>query len=224
MRRLTPLESCGGPYSHVFRYKFVCISRETQLFSISKGGGARVTMSVILASTAGFVVLLGITFTILLKKLSPSGKAVELPGDWDKLYSASRYKPMERLLDREDYRFVSSQAVNGRGLARRLRASRIAIFRGYARCLARDFSRVSCALRVLMVHAQVDRSPLAGLLIKQQLQFNWNMMSLEVRLALHGLGWTAPELDISNLVDALDSIGAQLRALAVTVQPAATVA
>ena len=180
-------------------------------------------MSVILASTAGVVILLGIAFTILLRKLSPSVERAALPADWEKLYVGSRYKPMERLLDRDDYRLLAAQPGNGR-LVRRLRANRIAIFRGYARCLSRDFSRVSCALRMLMVHAQMDRSSLTGLLLKQELQFRVNMMSLEVRLALHGLGWTAPELDVSSLVDALDAMGAQLRALAATLQPAAVAA
>lgn len=181
-------------------------------------------MSLILLSTAGLVVLVGITLTILLKKLSSSAQRATLPADWEKLYAGSRYKPMQRLLDPVDYGFLASRPGDGRRMARRLRANRVAIFRGYVRCLSRDFSRVSCALRVLMVHAQMDRSSLAGLLLKQQLLFSLNMASLEVRLALHSLGWTVPSLDVRSLVDALDAMRAQLRALALTVQPAAAAA
>jgi hypothetical protein len=131
---------------------------------------------------------------------------------------------MERLLDPMDYRFLESQSCYSRGMARRLRANRIGIFRGYARCLARDFSRVSTALKMLMVHAPVDRSALAGLLLKQRLLFTGNMMSLEVQLMLHGLGWSAPSVDVRSLVEALDAMRTQLRVLAATAQPSASAA
>jgi hypothetical protein len=101
----------------------------------------------------------------------------------------------------------------------RFRANRIAIFRGYARCLGRDFARVSSALKVLMVQASVDRSALARLMVKQRLLFNYTMMSLEVKLALHTFGWSAPTVDVRNLVSVLDAMRTQLRALAVAGEP-----
>jgi len=182
-------------------------------------------MSLIMLSATGAFVLLGIAFIVLFRKLSSgSSQKSALPVDWDSIYVASRYKPMERLLDPMDYRFLESQSCYSRGMARRLRANRIGIFRGYAHCLARDFSRVSNALKMLMIHAPVDRSALAGLLLKQRLLFTGNMMSLEVQLMLHGLGWSAPKVDVRSLVEALDAMRTQLRVLAATAQPSASAA
>jgi hypothetical protein len=73
-----------------------------------------------------------------------------------------------------------------------------------------------------MIHAPVDRSALAGMLLKQRLMFSVAMMSLEFRLVLHSFGWSAP--DVRNLVEALDALRAQLRAIALTVQPSASAA
>jgi hypothetical protein len=181
-------------------------------------------MSLIMLSATGAFVFLGIAFIVLFRKLWSGGQKPALPADWDSIYLASRYKPMERLLDPMDFRFLESQTCYSRGMARRLRANRISIFRGYSRCLARDFSRVSNALKMLMVHAPVDRSALAGLLLKQRLLFTGNMMSLEAQLMLHGLGWSAPRVDVRSLVEALDAMRTQLRVLAATAQPSASAA
>ena len=128
---------------------------------------------------------------------------------------------MERLLGAEDYRFLAAHQGCNRKMARKVRANRIQIFRGYARCLGRDFARVSSALKMLMVHARADRSSLAGLILKQQLLFTLNMSAIEFRLVLHSFGWSAPALDVRSLVESLDTMCAQLRALAVSAQPAA---
>jgi hypothetical protein len=104
-------------------------------------------------------------------------------------------------------------------MGRRFRANRIAAFRGYARCLGKDFSRVSSALKAVMIHASTDRSALAGLLLKQKLTFSYAMMTLEVKLALHSIGWSAPTVDVRDLISALDAMSAQLRALTVVAEP-----
>lgn len=131
---------------------------------------------------------------------------------------------MERLLSAEDYRFVATHRGCDRKMARKVRANRILVFRGYARCLGRDFARVSSALKMLMVHAPADRSSLAGLILKQQLLFTMNMTAIEFRLVLHSFGWSAPNVDVRSLVESLDAMCAQLRALALSVQPAASAA
>jgi len=131
---------------------------------------------------------------------------------------------MERLLDPADGSFLALEPGCSRSMMRRFRASRLGIFRGYARCLGRDFTRVSNALKMLMIHAPVDRSALVGLLVKQRLMFSVGMVSLQVRLVLHGFGWSAPQADIRNLVEALDAMRSQLRVLALTMQPSASAA
>ena len=181
-------------------------------------------MNFILLSSAGVFVFLGMAFLVLFRKLSSGNRETGFPEDLDNLFAPSRYKPMERLLDPADGCFLASQAGCNRGIMRRFRASRLGIFRGYARCLGRDFTRVSNALKMLMIHAPVDRSALAGMLLKQRLMFSVGMMSLQVRLVLYSFGWSAPKADISNLVETLDALRTQLRVLALTMQPSASAA
>jgi|SRR5579862_6860887 len=176
-------------------------------------------MTLILMSAIGIVAFVGLLFLYLFKTVLSGGRKEALPGDWENIFAPARYKPMERLLDPADQEFLASQPSYGRRMGRRFRSNRVAIFRGYARCLSRDFSRVSSALKVVMVHASVDRSALAGLLFKQRFLFSYTMFSLEVKLTLHSFGWSAPTVDVRNLVDALDAMCAQLRALSAVAQP-----
>lgn len=176
-------------------------------------------MSVILMSAAGVGVLLGLAFLFLFRKVMSGARKEVFAGDLENIFAPSRYKPMERLLDPGDREFLAAQPSYSRRLGRRFRANRVAAFRGYARCLGKDFSRVSNALKALMIHASADRSALAGLLLKQRLTFSYAMMSLEVKLTLHSLGLSAPTVDVRELVGALDAMRAQLQALAVVAEP-----
>jgi len=176
-------------------------------------------MNVILISAAGIGVLLALAFLFLFRTAMSGTRREALPGDLENIFAPSRYKPMERLLDPADHEFLAAQPSYSRRMGRRFRANRIAVFRGYARCLGKDFSRVSGALKALMIHASVDRSALAGLLLKQRMLFSYTMMSLEVKLALHSFGFSAPAVDVRELVGALDAMCAQLRALAVVAEP-----
>jgi hypothetical protein len=176
-------------------------------------------MNLIWMSAAGIAVLLGLAFLFLFRTIASGSRKEALPKDWENVFTSSRYRPMERLLDPVDQEFLALQPSYSRRMGRRFRANRIAIFRGYTRCLGKDFARVSDALKVFMVHASVDRSALAGLLLKQRLLFSYTMMSLEVKLALHSFGWTAPTVDVRNLVGVLDVMRAQLLALAPVAEP-----
>jgi hypothetical protein len=181
-------------------------------------------MSAILLSVTGVFVLLGVVFAVLLTRLSYRSRKSVIPADWDIVHVASRYKPMERLLDAVDFRFLQSEPGYSRRMARRLRAQRVEILRGYARSMGRDFTRVSNALKLVMVHASVDRSALAGLLLKQRLLFSMNMMSLEARVTLHSFGLSVPQVDVRGLVESLDTMRTQLQVLAAAAQPAASAA
>lgn len=176
-------------------------------------------MNIVLFSASAVFVSLGIAFILLFKRLASRPARLEQSRDWENLFSPIRYKPMERLLDAAEYRFLESQPGYGGKLLRQFRSGRVNIFRGYARCLRHDFARVSTALKLLMLHAPTDRSALAGLILKQRLVFDMNMASLEFRLTLHSLGFRSPKIDVRELVEALDAMRTQLRALAVTAQP-----
>ena len=176
-------------------------------------------MSLILLSSVGIFVFLGIAFLVLFRKLSSGNRETAFSGDLESLFAPSRYKPMERLLDPADGSFLALEPGCSRSMMRRFRASRLGIFRGYARCLGRDFTRVTRALQILMIHASADRSALAGMLLKQRVLFSANMTVLEFRLVLCGFGMSAPSVNVQHLVDTLDAMGAQLRALALSAQP-----
>ncbi|HUJ23477.1 MAG TPA: hypothetical protein VLX58_18215 [Bryobacteraceae bacterium] len=177
-------------------------------------------MSFVLLFAVVVFVFLAVAFLLLFRNLAARVRKPVVQADWENLFTPSRYKPMQRLLDRSDRVFLAGQP-GGRHMARRLRVARIGIFRGYVRCLARDFSRVSGALKIVMVQAPVDRSALAGLLLRQRFAFTLNMTLLEARLLAHSMGWSAPNLDVRSLVETLDVLGEQLRALTLAAQPSA---
>jgi hypothetical protein len=181
-------------------------------------------MNLILLSATSVFVFLGIAFLVLFRKLSSGSRKPVLADNLENIFAPSRYKPMERLLEVSDSRLLELHPAYNRGMVRRFRANRIGIFRGYSRCLGRDFARVSNALKMLMIHAPVDRSALAGMLLKQRMVFSMNMMSLEFRLVLHGFGWSIPTADVRQLVQALDAMRTQLRDLSLTLQPSALAA
>jgi hypothetical protein len=117
---------------------------------------------------------------------------------------ADRYRPMLRLLSDEDLAFVSADSK----LHRTLRARRRNLFRGYLRCLTRDYARLLAGVRQAMVHSGVDRPDLARALAKNRVLFAVAICKVEFRLALHATG--VGSVDISGLVHALETLRAQV--------------
>jgi hypothetical protein len=126
-----------------------------------------------------------------------------------------RYRPMLRLLADEDFRFVSA---NPR-LKKTLRAERCRLFRGYLRCLTRDYGRLLAGLRHAMVHSGVDRPDLAQALVRNRFRFAVALCNAEMRLVLYSAG--IGKVDISGLVGALDALRTQAGALPLTSAAAA---
>jgi hypothetical protein len=121
-----------------------------------------------------------------------------------------RYRPMLRLLSDDDFRFVSA---NPR-LRKTLRTERCRLFRGYLRCLTRDYGSLLAGLRHAMVQSGVDRPDLAQALVRNRVRFTMALCNAEIRLVLYSAG--IGKVDISGTVAALDA----LRAQASTFQPA----
>jgi hypothetical protein len=122
-----------------------------------------------------------------------------------------KYRPMERLLLEDDFRFLASQPGFSPKLGRRLRTERRQIFRGYLRSLGRDFHSVTAACHLLMVHSAEDRAELASTLMRQQLMFGVGMLAVQGRLALHAVGFGA--VDVRGLVESLETMQTQVRIL-----------
>jgi hypothetical protein len=122
-----------------------------------------------------------------------------------------KYRPMERLLQEEDFRFLAAQPGFSPKLGRRFRTQRRRIFRGYLHNLSRDFGRVSQACQMLIVHSADDRGDLAYSLIRQRLLFAFGVLAVEGRLLLHTVGLGT--VDVRGLVQSLESMQAQIQLL-----------
>lgn len=122
-----------------------------------------------------------------------------------------KYRPMERLLQEDDFRFLAAQQGFTPGLGRRLRTERRRIFRGYLHNLSRDFGKVSAAFQMLLVHSADDRADLAAGLMRQRFLFGLGMLAVEGRLLLHAVG--VGTVDVRGLVASLETMQSQIQIL-----------
>ena len=118
-----------------------------------------------------------------------------------------RYRPMLRLLSDSDLAFLAANP----SLRKSVKAQRCQLFRGYLRCLTRDYGTLLAGLRHAMVQSGVDRPDLAQALVRNRLVFTMALCKAEIRLTLFAAG--IGKVDISGLVAALDALRAQAGAL-----------
>ena len=127
--------------------------------------------------------------------------------------SPGKYGPMGRLLQKDDFLFLSRQAGYSERLGRRFRMERRRVFRAYLRCLRKDFARVSLTFHTLILHSAEDRGDLAAALVRQRLLFAVGMLAVEGRLLLHAAGLNAITVDVSGMVESLETMQSQMRLL-----------
>jgi hypothetical protein len=166
-------------------------------------------MDLILGLAAFVCVAVGAVLVFLFRRLFGGSKSLPVSVDWINDLSVARYRPMERLLSEEDYRFLSSQPGFEKKALRRIRSERRRVFRGYLACLSRDFSLVGAALRLMMMYSAQDRPDLAGILYKQQALFAFGMLAVQWRLLLHACGLGT--VDVRGLVSAMEFMRLELR-------------
>lgn len=169
-----------------------------------------------LVATLIFVVLAA-GFGILFARLTARDRLSLPPEDWEGIFSPSRYKAMERLLDEADEKFLWSHQKFNRESDKRFRRKRVKIFRGYMQQLSEDFTRICKTLKVMMVESKVDRHDLAGIMLKQRFTFAILMMTVEVKLTLYSLGWA--QVDAQALLQPLTALRSQLQMLAAMADP-----
>ncbi len=116
------------------------------------------------------------------------------------LPDVNRYKPMLRLLSDSDLGFAAGNPK----LRSKIRSQRRKCFRGYLRCLTKDYARLLSGIRGMMVESGVDRPDLAKALARNRAQFALALCRIELHLQLHTLG--IGKVDVSGLVEALDSL------------------
>jgi len=160
-----------------------------------------------------FVITLGTAaaFFAVFRRLFRADHAAPVDAAWLAAFAPARYLPMARLLSAGDLAFLSAQPGFTRARGRRFRAERRAIFRQYLRILVRDFERLHRAARMLMLGAPQDRPEYAAALVRQRIRFEGTVVLVRWRLLLNWIGGAA--VDASRLVEAVEAMNAQVRAL-----------
>ena len=154
-----------------------------------------------------------VAFALLLYKLRSHIAISDVTPAWLDCFSIQRYRPMERLLSEDDFRFLRSLPGYRPEIENRLRRERRAAFRRYLDRLIRDFHRLHAAARQAVAYSETDQSHLVGVLMRQRGEFAWVILKIEVRLALHSIGLA--HVKVSGLVTAMDAMSQELRLAAV---------
>ena len=134
-----------------------------------------------------------------------------IPLDCAAELSVERYRPMFRLLEEDDIRFLRSQPGAPPALVNRLRKQRCQLFRGYLRHLERDFQQASDALILVMVQSQSDRNDLISALIRSRLKFTTGVFLVRCRLLLYR--WNVGREPVARLVKLFEGLHLELRTL-----------
>jgi hypothetical protein len=129
---------------------------------------------------------------------------------WTGDLSVERYRPMLRLLNGDDFRFLRTQPGVTPALINRLRKQRCQVFRGYLRCLQEDFALASDALIMVMVQSQSDRRDLIPTLIGSRLKFAAAIFRVRCRLVLYR--WNVGQVPVARLVHLFEVLQLELLA------------
>jgi hypothetical protein len=165
------------------------------------------------------LVLLAAGFVWMVWKLLSSKELAYATPEWLESFSPATYRPMERLLAADDYRFLRSEAGYRPGMEAKLRAQRRRIFRKYLRSMTADFSRLHNTAKLMLVHSEQDRPDLAKALIVLRLSFSVTVLMAYGRLALDTMGLHATGFSVRPLIQSLEGLQSQL--LAVSALPKA---
>jgi hypothetical protein len=159
------------------------------------------------------LIILGIfaALAIAFVKFVLSGGDLPVTAEWIEELSLERYRPMLRLLEPQDLEYLRSQPGFTARMEHKLRMQRYSIFRGYLSSLSMDFRRVSAALKLLMLQSREDRPDLAGILLRQQINFGCSLMVVHFRLVLYRYG--IGTVNAANLVQIFNRMQGELRDL-----------
>ncbi len=160
---------------------------------------------------------LGVLAVALVRRLGSSDSTLPVTAEWIEELSTDRYRPMVRLLDSADIKFLRSQPGFTSKMEARVRAQRCRIFRGYLNCLDSDFKRVCLALKLVLAHSAQDRPDLAAALVQQQLTFASGLLGAHFRLFLYR--WGMCSVDVSSLVKIFDKMRLELQTLVPAAMP-----
>ena len=150
-------------------------------------------------------------FGLLFRQLASRSDNQASTAEWFENFSLDSFAPMERLLDRSDFEFLSQQPGYHPEIGARLLKERKKLFLGYLRLLIGDFNQLLRIARLMIVYSAEDRSEFAKVLWRQQTTFYFAVCAVRLRVALYPLGWTS--LDVSRLMQALENMRSQVAQL-----------
>jgi hypothetical protein len=150
----------------------------------------------LLAVVSSVAVVLAIELTHLFGR---APRIADLPQLAVELSGPDRYRPVERLFDSADARFLRTRAGNAPELGKRLQRSRQRVMRSYLRVFRRDFHEAWSVGRIL---APFSEDPNFGVtLVTQLLTFYRLYGSIEMRMLLHA--YQPGSVEVGELLGAL---------------------
>ena len=156
------------------------------------------------------VVIVGV-YVLLCRQISAARRRLSTPTDCTAELSMDRYRPMLRLLEDDDIRFLRSQPGATPALVKRLRRQRNQVFRGYLRSLNRDFHGASEALMLLALRSQTDRRDVMRALLVGRITFSLGVFRVRCRLFLYR--WNIGQAPVAHLVSLFEGLQLELLAL-----------
>ncbi len=161
--------------------------------------------------------LFAILFSPVIVRLLSRCPSSEITPEWLDSFSVALYYPMERLLNHEDFQFLSRQPGFDLSLYRKLRRERLRIFKQYLNRSIVDFNRLHSAVRVAVAYASVDCSDVVTRLIWLRLRFSAAVLRAELSYRLCLIGFQS--LAVHSLIVQLEEMNRQL-SLTSAAQPA----
>lgn len=119
-------------------------------------------------------------------------------------FSTDKYRPMERLLSREDADFLRNQPGFRPSMLKTLQRDRRRVFRAYLRDIRRDFDILYLAARQAVLLSDLEHSSLLHAVVRQRFVFYWALGMIELRLAAYSLGLGT--VDVRPILDMAEAM------------------
>jgi hypothetical protein len=155
----------------------------------------------------------------LVRRMGSGSESLPVTTEWLDDLSDDRYRPMLRLLDESDFRFLRVQKGFTPAMERKLRKQRAEVFRSYLGTLESDFKRVCLGLKIMLVQSDHDRSDMLSTLLHHQLTFTCLILMTHARLFL--FRWNLASVDASELIRLFDGMRLELKTLVPVASPLA---
>ncbi len=149
-------------------------------------------MSGLYISILGFLLIAGLLTAIFTTMFRRAGAGASQDAPVPSDFSIEKYRPLDRLFDSADLKFLESQPGYERSIGRRFRRSRRAAARLYLAELSADFNRFFRIAREMVAYSSEDQPGLVSTLFRHWCSFHLRVVTLHMRLWLEPLGFALP--------------------------------